>query len=146
MEIDKLKMSLARHVQHTEDAGSVLRQQAISEIKQQLEEVEERRRQHKQEADEEHEYYKSRVTGAHDNYLRMCSLFYRYAAADANISLANLIADLSEATFELASDYQQDKAYPHWGESPQPGETYFMSKVARLLDRIRRCLIEFRPC
>jgi hypothetical protein len=35
-----------------------------------------------------------------------------------------------QVTFTLSLDYQQSKLIPHWGFSPQPGETYYLRKLS----------------
>ena len=33
-------------------------------------------------------------------------------------------------TLVISADYQMNKLLPHWGESPQPGSTYYLQKVS----------------
>ncbi len=37
---------------------------------------------------------------------------------------------IGQAAFTLSLDYQQSKLIPHWGFSPQPGETYYLRKLS----------------
>ncbi|MCP4112723.1 MAG: hypothetical protein GY749_45545, partial [Desulfobacteraceae bacterium] len=37
---------------------------------------------------------------------------------------------IGQVTFTLSLDYQQSKLIPHWGFSPQPGETYYLRKLS----------------
>lgn len=51
-----------------------------------------------------------------------------YAAGKVTKATIEEDADyFSQLIFIMESDYQQDKHLPHWGASPQPGPTYFMS-------------------
>ena len=129
MEIQKLRQSLARHLQQHQDLGSIPRQLAITELRQRLDEVIARRDFHNAGATAEHDFYTSSVQQAVPRYQELCSQFDRLMAGDQDVSLDEFESRLSAFHFEIASDYQQDKSYPHWGMSPQPGETYFMSKI-----------------
>ena len=59
-----------------------------------------------------------------------------YCAARFRVGLGLWLAAASshfsggagEFEFILGTDYQEEKLLPHWGKSPQPGPTYFMSK------------------
>ena len=87
------------------------------------------RGQHKKEAGEETAFYKRHVEAAPAKYQSLCSLYERLCAADGTADFDNFATQLSGYAFEVATDYQQDKSYPHWGASAQPGETYFYSKI-----------------
>ena len=47
---------------------------------------------------------------------------------------AETISELTEAqrtfTLVLSADYQQSKLIPHWGQSEQPGSTYYLQKLS----------------
>ena len=72
--------------------------------------------------------YKGRIEGNRVEYLELCSAYATFMESRSPDSLDRVVSLASTFDFGLDSDYQQDKATPFWGESPQPGPTYFFSK------------------
>ena len=128
--IQSLDASLRKHRLHTEDAGSLERQAAVRELTQEREQLQCELEEHRALAAHAQLLYRERLSGSRSDYLKLCETYFDLLGddSDGNAVLA-FAREASKLMFNLDADYQQDKSYPHWGVSPQPGPTYFMSKV-----------------
>jgi hypothetical protein len=133
-DIDSVSMTIRRHKQQHD--VSLARVQAVQSATAITEELEKAMAEHLEEAQESKLAYKELYAAAsHKNY---CSLTEAFNAlprsAFTACGLLNSVSPEAQevnsfldraASFKGAidSDYQQDKAAPHWGRSPQPGPT-----------------------
>jgi hypothetical protein len=131
-----LCMSLARHKQQADRA--LERMSAIRELEMQLEELSESRRLHRAESYAAQVEYSQATSGAYHEYDELCRMFSTVRQLGEAMDLGNAMAsavvrDFIRAakgfSFCLSTDYQMDKPIPTWGRSPQPGPTYFKSKL-----------------
>ena len=88
---------------------------------------------HKTEAGAACEMYKLRIANQRDDYLTLCSAYVTFLHSESAEALNCLVNLASKFSFGIDSDYQQDKATPFWGKSPQPGPTYLFSKETNYL-------------
>ena len=83
---------------------------------------------HKTEAGQACAMYNQRVVNQRNAYLKLCDAYATFRETKS-LEALNALVDLAKLfAFGVDSDYQQDKATPFWGKSPQPGPTYFYSK------------------
>ena len=108
-------------------------QAAVRELREQLQDLIECRNSHKHEATEAMRMYKERIESQRTEYLSLCTAHAAFQASGDATALESLISLGSIFKFSIDSDYQQDKATPFWGMSPQPGPTYFFSKETNYL-------------
>ena len=99
----------------------------LRSIESQVETAEASLKAHKTEAAEGRDYYKTQALCASnwENIMKLASV------ENPN---AETISELTEAqhtfTLVLSADYQQSKLIPHWGQSEQPGSTYYLQKLS----------------
>lgn len=93
-------------------------------------------KEHRQDAAEAAADYKKRGGRARTDYLTVTHHFASYLEDCRSLALDEqpdnynaLLDEIADFGFAFSSDYQQDKAVPYWGHSPQPGPTYFMSHL-----------------
>ncbi|KAJ1638114.1 hypothetical protein T492DRAFT_946696 [Pavlovales sp. CCMP2436] len=98
--------------------------------------LENKLKEHRQDAEEAMGNYKKRAARARPDYLTLADHFASYLEACADLEPGEepggydeLLDEIANFGFAFSSDYQQDKAVPYWGYSPQPGPTYFMSHL-----------------
>ena len=83
--------------------------------------------------------YKERKGAARPAYLALVHSYVKLLTRGATPTASDAVDNepeervrflqlASQFAFALDTDYQQDKATPFWGASPQPGPTYFYSK------------------
>jgi len=108
-------------------------QAALTELREQLKDLEEARATHKSEATDAQDAYKRRIKGQRDEYLAVCAAHAAYIESPSFAALNAIIACALAFSFGIDSDYQMDKPTPFWGKSPQPGPTYFYSKETNYL-------------
>ena len=106
-----------------------------------IKQLEEAWEEHTNEAKQAHEHYVTKIEDAHQDYcfaVRKWQMLLSSMAVDAETQLnavekastiEKFVKAVSGIALVLSHDYQQDKQYPAWHKSPQPGPTYFMSSI-----------------
>ena len=131
-----IRESIKRHRQQG-DQGSIERQTQLLAVMNDLKATEEEEKLHIKLCGEAEACYKESITGAHDAYRKACAVWQLLMQACSLPSTCTQEEEIRRLTdqlqevgliFRLASDYQEEKLLPHWGKSPQPGATFFMSK------------------
>ena len=147
MDLEACGLSL-QACQGKADCGE--RTKSIDETKQAIIEIEAEQREHGLETHEAQEAYRSCINSAHADYIVIVDAWIvvweavakMVAATCASTSVDELLQQIcgdvvfqefcelaSVFRFVISSDYQQDKPWPAWHSSPQPGPTYFLSKI-----------------
>ena len=130
-----IRMTLKRHGQQHDQ--TLERAAAVAELEATLKDVEAARLAHLEEADEAKEAYKSGYAAAsHECYAELTASFAalpRDGAFNADGSINGHSAEgkqmlafakrASGFVVPLDTDFQQDKSYPEWKQTPQPGPT-----------------------
>jgi len=83
---------------------------------------------HRTDADNELRHYRQLTDKSRALYLSIEELQRKKSKTE--IEKTKLWELINQVTFTLSLDYQQSKLIPHWGFSPQPGETYYLRKLA----------------
>ena len=128
--------SIERHQQQG-DQGDVERAFRLAEAKRELCAVEEELKVHRRECSEAEVDYKDSLVTARPLYQATFAAWMRLLQAYSDVPEADellkveaaLIETASSLRFIMASDYQEEKLIPSWKKSPQPGATFFMSKM-----------------
>lgn len=139
---ESLTMSLKFHVKQGDQ--SEVRKTIIQRIKQEISDRADSRRAHNVmlEAAEAQSDYKDRVANAHQIHSGLVltwkefllSLLVAAPTEHATLLVVGFCATCCSYFFSLSSDYQEDKLIPAWhGRYPQPGPTYFFSKITAYL-------------
>jgi hypothetical protein len=135
LDIDSCKASESRHKQQA-DGRAITGAEGFQEVVAQREQLENELKEHRQDAAEAMADYKTRAAQARPGYLALADRFASYLEACADLEPDEepdgydaLLDEIANFGFAFSSDYQQDKAVPYWGYSPQPGPTYFMSHL-----------------
>ena len=124
-----LKLKLKKHgSQHDQTAA---RRATIEELEKDLQRLEEKNATHLGKAKSAQEHYNTGCSSARRDYLKFIEV------ADVLLDDGDLDDDalrarceaISDFQFQVESDYQQDKFWPSWNLSPQPGPTYFFSHI-----------------
>ena len=130
---NSLQKSIGRHIQQG-DQGEVDRTNRRLECEEALEAIEQERQRHRQACTEAEQDYKTAMAlHTHQKYCQLVDLFSDWlslfaSGGDADPIERELTQLANQYVFQLGSDYQEEKLVPHWGCSPQPGPTFFMSK------------------
>eukprot|EP00966_Prymnesium_polylepis_P295274 6818795-Prymnesium_polylepis.1 len=103
-------------------------QHSLRELNEMLSDLLEAKSAHKMEAGEACAMYNRRVADQRSTYLKLCNAYATFRETKSQEALNALVDLAATFAFGVDSDYQQDKATPFWGKSPQPGPTYFYSK------------------
>ena len=133
-----LRSLLQRYKTHQQqdDQGSLLRQQVLREVEEEIEEVKELLTEHRQEASVALGYHKACIENAAEKFKsdvgRYDELLHKLRRNDLTEQrraeeISKFADVVSKGWFEICSDYQQNKSVPCWNASPQPGPTYYMS-------------------
>ena len=136
---NSVEASLRKHRLHVEDQGSLERQAATKELHEEYDAIAQEIASHRKLAGEAQECHKVEGMTARADYIAACAAYLdvassgRLACTDQVDHFCRLASRLK---FCFDSDYQQDKSYPHWGKSPQPGPTYFFSKITNYVHLI----------
>ena len=110
-------------------------QQAASSLPQDLERLDEEIKalqqsleNHRKEAEKSHDYYTDIVKKRSLKWKRIMELEQR---SDLSANEQEEL-DVLHNSFNLvlAADYQMAKLVPYWGQSPQPGSTYYLQKLS----------------
>ena len=100
----------------------------LRSIESQVETAEASLKAHKTEAAEGRDYYNKIQALCASNWENIMKL------ASVENPNSETISELTEAqhtfTLVLSADYQQSKLIPHWGQSEQPGSTYYLQKLS----------------
>ena len=81
---------------------------------------------HKEQAQDSHQCHMEAVKRCKDNWQRIVEL-EKQPDADSNEELKYLKQSF---ILVVCADYQQNKLIPYWGQSPQPGMTYYLQKMS----------------
>lgn len=81
--------------------------------------------QHREEADRAHSYFVEVYKKCASDWKRITEL-----EADENTDQVELSCLKRRFDLVLSVDYQMSKLLPYWGESPQPGSTYYLQKMS----------------
>ena len=80
---------------------------------------------HKEEAQAALDYYRQLVTETEAKYV--CS--NKCTSTTQQVEKANLKRLQKSFSAFISADYMMSKNLPYWGESAQPGETYYLMKL-----------------
>ena len=83
-------------------------------------------REHKDSAQDGLEYYRKLTSECTFMYKQISSLLDKERTAEEDIELESLTDNFSAL---ISADYMMGKNLPFWGESAQPGKTYYMMKL-----------------
>ena len=90
--------------------------------------LEEERRQHKEDATKSREFYKECVEKCKNNWSDIMQLTSR---RQQTLREREKLETLKHCfTLTVSADYQQSKLIPSWGKTEQPGSTYYLQKVS----------------
>eukprot|EP00173_Palmaria_palmata_P000973 Plantae.Rhodophyta-Palmaria_palmata.ctg15033.p1 GENE.Plantae.Rhodophyta-Palmaria_palmata.ctg15033~~Plantae.Rhodophyta-Palmaria_palmata.ctg15033.p1 ORF type:complete len:143 (-),score=25.37 Plantae.Rhodophyta-Palmaria_palmata.ctg15033:295-723(-) len=109
------------------------RQEAIVTLGREQDDIQKSLVCHFEEARQATKFHKRSTSDAYKNYKDITTKLEQIHV-DEDVSEAdieNFIDAASDYDFQMSSDYQQDKLLPSWNESPQPGQTYYMSGVTQ---------------
>ena len=81
---------------------------------------------HKEQASDSHKCHNEAVKRCRDTWSKIVELENESGAED-NDKLQHMKASF---TLVICADYQQSKLVPFWGNSPQPGMTYYLQKMS----------------
>ena len=132
-DLNSSQMSVNRHDMQPDQTPQ--RRAAINQLEQHMVDLEALRTEHVLEATEAQVAYRDGVEDAHSkfkDYLVLWSELWMLLNGGHDVSspgCMDLIHKLALARLGMSSDYQQDKMLPCWNSSPQPGPTYFFSKL-----------------
>ena len=100
----------------------------IENLQKQKESCEEEMKTHREHAQKSREYYQKTTKTCNTEWKRISSLLEKpHLTEDENSELRILQHCF---TLVVSADYQQAKLIPFWGESEQPGSTYYLQKVS----------------
>ena len=85
-------------------------------------------KEHKEEATAAREYYNTMTKKCEDDWKEIQLLQGKEEPSEDEST--QLAVCQHKFTLVLSADYQQSKLIPHWGESEQPGSTYYLQKVS----------------
>ena len=128
-----MQKSIERHKQQG-DQGDIDRAVRRRECEEALEAIEQERRDHRKACEEaDRDYKDAMLLHDHKKYCEMVSVFSEWLSLCASGGAIDpvegmLVQLVKQYVFQLGSDYQEEKLIPHWGRSPQPGPTFFLSK------------------
>ena len=133
-------MSVKRHRQQPDQ--TLTRQAAVVELELNLAQLRQTEKEHLAEAAEAKAAYKrTYYENSHEVYTGLTKQFNSLPVAafgpDGELlpgapgasEVHDFLDKASKFKGGVDTDYQQDKSFPHFGKSPQPGPTYFMSHV-----------------
>lgn len=83
---------------------------------------------HQMEANRELHHYRQRTRQSRSSYGEMRGIQCKENQSIEDMRRLEKMEN--EMTFTLSSDFQQSKLIPHWGNTLQPGETYYLRKLA----------------
>ena len=119
--ISGLQTSLKRK-RHTGSVGENEQRQLESDIKA----AEDSLVMHKEQAAKSRDFYNEMTARCKQQWTRIEELTGENAPHDSN-----LLSTLKHTfTLTLSADYQMSKLIPYWGNSPQPGSTYYLQKLS----------------
>lgn len=133
--IRSLQQRKKRHEQQS-DQGSITRQEALRDIKIEIDDATNELEQHKQEAESSISNHRRCVDSAFNRFKPTNELFHDMLkicrsdetdVKEKEDTVRSFCHAASLTMFDLSSDYQQDKSLPAWNRSPQPGPTYYCS-------------------
>ena len=83
---------------------------------------------HRKQAEKSHEYYTAIIKKCSTKWTRIVELEQKSElSTDEREELAVLHNSFQVV---IAADYQMSKLVPYWGQSPQPGSTYYLQKLS----------------
>lgn len=83
---------------------------------------------HRKEADESHQYYTEITKKCWEKWKRIVEL---EGKPDLSANESDELAVLHNSfNLVISADYQMSKLVPNWGQSPQPGSTYYLQKLS----------------
>jgi hypothetical protein len=83
---------------------------------------------HRMEANRELCHYREQTSESRSSYLHIQQIQEKKRRTGEDERQLQKLMD--EITFTLSLDYQQSKLIPHWGNTSQPGETYYLRKLS----------------
>ena len=140
--LDTESCEITLDLERRQGSQTATRKATIAELEQSLLDIGVEWGLHTDEAHEAQEAYHASCNGAHNLYAKLCSewsaVLTREANADEKLhEHVDHFCKLAAAyVFVISSDYQQDKLWPAWNSSPQPGPTYFLSKITEYIQII----------
>ena len=120
------------------------RKECILQLNESLESILAEELLHKEEAHETQEAYRVSMRNAYARakYNQLSGAFVTLlqqavdGCANLNVAIEEFCGLAAIFIFIFSSDYQQDKLWPAWHCSPQPGLTYFLSKFTEYVQLI----------
>lgn len=124
------RQSLKRHEQQSD--RTLDRLAAIKELEISVSEHEAALKLHRDIAGKASKFHKDCVDTAYSNHQETLSSWNDLMALGSDASDSDIEAFVlasGDGWFDMSSDYQQDKSFPSWRQSAQPGPTYYLSGV-----------------
>jgi len=122
-ELIRSKQTILNRIRQTGSADDSQQRQLESDIAQISSDLET----HREHSRKSHEYYKDITSRCYEDWKTICALESKDRNAEENEKLEKLYHNF---TVVLSADYQMQKLVPYWGQSPQPGSTYYLQKLS----------------
>ena len=100
----------------------------IKNLEKQKENCEEEMKEHREHAQKSREYYQKTTKACNTEWEKISSFFRNPHLTEDQKSELKILQHCF--TLVISADYQQAKLIPFWGESEQPGSTYYLHKVS----------------
>ena len=112
------------------------REETMRQLRESIADIAREEKLHGIEAGEAQQAYRNTIKDAHKMYSEFCQAWDGLLRGAPSMGPAELDKAIdifcilvAGFIFVFSSDYQQDKMWPAWNSSPQPGPTYFLSKI-----------------